>query len=697
MANLFEEVDDSEDIFSSDPREDTKAGLFGSPDDDDLFNDKPPAVSDDQLFGESEVLNGNNSESVDDEEFVVVSPDEVPSPQEAEQLLEGTNEQLEDVDGADDVVDGSTYEERTRQRREKRQAREGDRETRDRRSASPSPSPTDGKKESSVVISVRSSRSTTPNSRVSSPPVTEEVPRPQSDNGEALFAVDASAKIALLTEKLEQEYSEKEGLAADKRQLRGELDEATARMGQLEREINSKDDELQAKNAQLEKAAKKEEELNAKVAELEESIRNKDKEIASLKDVKPVKPEASGKRISEKPPSSPIPKSRVRPGVDKSRTVSSVKDSVKKFTVAGSAGTPEVKRSVRPRGEKTDGAKSEESNKATESSRASSAKGEKPQPSAKKPTPKPIAKKPDELVNKPVGKKPIAKKPVIESVKKVVKKTADKPPVNKMEPVETSPTHRTYVIPVRKAIRSETSPPPVEESPAVMEKPVAVVAVEIPEPVEEVKVEPSESQSDTNDDDSSTRAKRVISMFEQNTSKDAEIPPWKKQVRSRGNSNEPSEKASQPAPINLPSEPVEEPKPVVTEPVEPVEPVKPVEAMVDAPVEMRKTNGTMTQRIMSDKTQRASWAGGAKREECATCGKVVYVMERLEADKVVYHKTCFKCVVCKKTLSTGTYAALQGSTYCKVHFKQLFKIKGNYDEGFGREQHKAKWGKKIDE
>lgn len=44
--------------------------------------------------------------------------------------------------------------------------------------------------------------------------------------------------------------------------------------------------------------------------------------------------------------------------------------------------------------------------------------------------------------------------------------------------------------------------------------------------------------------------------------------------------------------------------------------------------------------------------------------------------------------------STGTYAALQGKIYCKVHFKQLFKIKGNYDEGFGREQHKAKWIKK---
>ncbi len=96
----------------------------------------------------------------------------------------------------------------------------------------------------------------------------------------ALCAVDASAQIAQLTHQLEQECSEKEGLAADKRQLRGELDAATARMGQLERTINNKDDELQAKDAQLEKAAKKEDELNAKVAELEEAVRNKDKEVS---------------------------------------------------------------------------------------------------------------------------------------------------------------------------------------------------------------------------------------------------------------------------------------------------------------------------------------------------------------------------------------------------------------------------------
>ena len=36
--------------------------------------------------------------------------------------------------------------------------------------------------------------------------------------------------------------------------------------------------------------------------------------------------------------------------------------------------------------------------------------------------------------------------------------------------------------------------------------------------------------------------------------------------------------------------------------------------------------------------------------KCAICGKVVYAMEKLEVDKIIYHKVCFKCSVCKKTL-----------------------------------------------
>lgn len=33
--------------------------------------------------------------------------------------------------------------------------------------------------------------------------------------------------------------------------------------------------------------------------------------------------------------------------------------------------------------------------------------------------------------------------------------------------------------------------------------------------------------------------------------------------------------------------------------------------------------------------------------------------------------------------------------FCIPHFKQLFMEKGNYDEGFGLEQHKDKWSNKV--
>ncbi|TNN45740.1 LIM domain-containing protein 2 [Liparis tanakae] len=50
-----------------------------------------------------------------------------------------------------------------------------------------------------------------------------------------------------------------------------------------------------------------------------------------------------------------------------------------------------------------------------------------------------------------------------------------------------------------------------------------------------------------------------------------------------------------------------------------------------------------------------------------------------------------------RLLSLGTFAALQGDFYCKPHFQQLFKSKGNYDEGFGRKQHKELWTAKETE
>jgi len=79
---------------------------------------------------------------------------------------------------------------------------------------------------------------------------------------------------------------------------------------------------------------------------------------------------------------------------------------------------------------------------------------------------------------------------------------------------------------------------------------------------------------------------------------------------------------------------------------------------------------------------------------CLVCQKKVYQMDKLDADGKIFHKNCFKCDHCKKNLTLGSYAALNGKFYCKPHYTQLFKLKGNYNEGFGNEKLTAKWAAK---
>lgn len=79
------------------------------------------------------------------------------------------------------------------------------------------------------------------------------------------------------------------------------------------------------------------------------------------------------------------------------------------------------------------------------------------------------------------------------------------------------------------------------------------------------------------------------------------------------------------------------------------------------------------------------------RELCVTCQKTVYPMERLVANQQVFHNVCFRCSHCNMKLSLGSFASLHGNVYCKPHFSQLFKAKGNYDEGFGHKPHKVLW------
>ena len=52
--------------------------------------------------------------------------------------------------------------------------------------------------------------------------------------------------------------------------------------------------------------------------------------------------------------------------------------------------------------------------------------------------------------------------------------------------------------------------------------------------------------------------------------------------------------------------------------------------------------------------------------KCVVCYRAVYEIEKLVADERVFHKTCFKCAHCKKTLSLGNFASLNEKTYCKV-------------------------------
>jgi len=81
--------------------------------------------------------------------------------------------------------------------------------------------------------------------------------------------------------------------------------------------------------------------------------------------------------------------------------------------------------------------------------------------------------------------------------------------------------------------------------------------------------------------------------------------------------------------------------------------------------------------------------------KCIVCGKTAYAAEQIRpVDDIVFHKNCFRCTHCNSVLKLGNYASLDGKYYCKPHFKQLFALKGNYNEGFGTEKHSAQWNHK---
>jgi len=64
-------------------------------------------------------------------------------------------------------------------------------------------------------------------------------------------------------------------------------------------------------------------------------------------------------------------------------------------------------------------------------------------------------------------------------------------------------------------------------------------------------------------------------------------------------------------------------------------------------------------------------------------------MERFEADKKVFHRTCFRCAKCSVILQVGNYSSVDGEFYCKVfdsHLSLFFceiVLIGNYLVDYG--------------
>ncbi|KAM8862538.1 LIM domain and actin-binding protein 1a [Spinachia spinachia] len=115
-----------------------------------------------------------------------------------------------------------------------------------------------------------------------------------------------------------------------------------------------------------------------------------------------------------------------------------------------------------------------------------------------------------------------------------------------------------------------------------------------------------------------------------------------------------------------------------------------------------ESNGSTTGTPVSSNQRDSSQAKTPKsfclpvRETCVACVNTVYPLERLVANQHVYHSSCFRCSHCNTKLSLANYASLHNNVYCKPHFCQLFKAKGNYDEGFGHRPHKELWEGKGD-
>ncbi|XP_062869520.1 cysteine and glycine-rich protein 3 [Trichomycterus rosablanca] len=66
--------------------------------------------------------------------------------------------------------------------------------------------------------------------------------------------------------------------------------------------------------------------------------------------------------------------------------------------------------------------------------------------------------------------------------------------------------------------------------------------------------------------------------------------------------------------------------------------------------------------------------GGSDR--CPRCSKAVYAAEKVMGAGKPWHKSCFRCLLCGKSLESTTVTDKDGELYCKVCYAKNFGPKG---------------------
>uniref|UniRef100_A0A0K0ESH0 LIM zinc-binding domain-containing protein n=1 Tax=Strongyloides stercoralis TaxID=6248 RepID=A0A0K0ESH0_STRER len=65
-----------------------------------------------------------------------------------------------------------------------------------------------------------------------------------------------------------------------------------------------------------------------------------------------------------------------------------------------------------------------------------------------------------------------------------------------------------------------------------------------------------------------------------------------------------------------------------------------------------------------------------KSKHCKRCNKVVYEAEKVSTAGAVWHKTCFRCFICLKSLQLGQISERNNEIYCNSCYAKDYGPKG---------------------